>query len=258
MSWGRPRRASRYRFRPVANRRPSWLSIRLIRGRRTWLVRTALAGLVIALGLWLFFPRETLRLPAGLDLWSRTSAEGYLFCTWNLENLFDDADDPSNHDEEEDWFGRHPEAVREKLDRLVSALRLQNGGRGPDILAVVEVENRRAARLLFDALNRGAAPADRYTTLIHRDNRSGRRIEPAVLSRLPGRDDLTRSFPIERILEAHLTGPEGVPLVVLVSHWTSRTRSGTEARRALYGDLLYRSGGGVDRPGAGGGYLDRR
>ncbi len=241
MSRWRPHRNTLRHSRPSLNRRGTWLSIRLVSNHRAWLVRAMLAGFVAGLGLWLFFSGEGIRFPAGFDLWSRASAEGYLFCTWNLENLFDDVDDPANHDEEEDWFGRHPDAVREKLDRLVGALRLQNGGRGPDILAVVEVENRRAAAMLFDALNRGVAPADRYTTLIHRDNRSGRRIEPAVLSRLPARDDLTRSFPVERIREVHLTGPEGVPLVVLVSHWTSRTRGGTEARRAFYGDLLYRS-----------------
>src|SRR5947209_222683 len=35
------------------------------------------------------------------------SAEGYLFCTWNVENFFDDQDDPQNHDEDEDWFAQH-------------------------------------------------------------------------------------------------------------------------------------------------------
>src|SRR5579883_1775810 len=165
-------------------------------------------------------------------------AEGYLFCTWNVENLFDDQDDPHNHDADEDWFARHPEAVREKVDLLARALLLQNDGKGPDILAVVEVENRRAVELLRDALNASLPTEWQYDGLIHRDNVSGRRIEPAVLTRLAVRDDLTRTFGPRRILEAHVES-QGAPLIVLVSHWTSRLREETEEKRGAYADALY-------------------
>ena len=29
----------------------------------------------------------------------------FLFCFWNVENLYDDNDDPKIHDEMENWFG---------------------------------------------------------------------------------------------------------------------------------------------------------
>jgi endonuclease/exonuclease/phosphatase family metal-dependent hydrolase len=212
-----------------------WVTYRLGLRRRSWLVLAALAVLLIVLGLWLLERRG--------PVWPRAAkgSRSYLFCTWNVENLFDDDDDPTNHDPDEDWFGRHPDLVREKVDRLARALRLQNGGRGPDVLAVVELESRRAAALLRDALNAGLARADRYTTLVHRDNRSGRRVGPAILARLPARDDLTRSFAPDRTLEAHLVGPGGAALVVLVSHWTSRVRGGTADHRAAYADTVYRA-----------------
>ncbi len=197
---------------------------------------------LIVIGLWLLRPQDPvgpppLPTPAPMPV----SADGYLFCTWNAENLFDDVDDPTNHDEDEDWFAANPDLVREKVNHLARALRLQNEGRGPDILVVIEVESRRAVELLREALNEGMSAADRYSTLIHRDNRTGRRIEPAVLSRLPGRDDLTRTIHSDRTLEAHLIGPGGLPLVILASHWTSRVRGETEYRRASYADHLYQA-----------------
>jgi endonuclease/exonuclease/phosphatase family metal-dependent hydrolase len=168
----------------------------------------------------------------------RRPADGYLFCTWNVENLFDDSDDPHNHDDDEDWFAQHPELVHEKLRLLASALLLQNDGRGPDILAVVEVENRRAVELLRDALNARLPSELRYDGLVHHDNVTGRRIEPAILTRLSVDDGGTRTFGIRRILEARVDAG-GAPLVVLASHWTSRIRGDTEGKREAYADVLY-------------------
>jgi endonuclease/exonuclease/phosphatase family metal-dependent hydrolase len=166
-----------------------------------------------------------------------------LLCTWNVENFFDDVDDPANPDPEEDWFGSNPSAVSHKVELLARALRSQNDGRGPDILVLVEVESRRAVELLRDALNNHLPVGLRYNGLIHRDNRAGRRIEPAVLTRLTVRADRTRAFGALRILEAHLEGPRGAPLIVLASHWTSRVRDGSAANRAAYADALYRETG---------------
>jgi hypothetical protein len=220
---------------------------------RGWFAPALLVVLVLVLALWLFErsrlvrPRPAPPSPSPPRPFPPAGAGGYLFCTWNVENLFDDEDDPSNADEVEDWFGRNPLAVREKVGLLAQALRAQNGGLGPDILVVVEVENRRAAELLRAALNDGLPPDRRYAALVHRDNRTGRRIEPAVLTRLPVRDDLTRAFPPQRILEAHIEGPGGAPLVVLASHWTSRLRDGSGARRAAYARTLYRAVGALVR-----------
>ncbi|HEX8199690.1 MAG TPA: hypothetical protein VF590_04330, partial [Isosphaeraceae bacterium] len=170
----------------------------------SWAVPVVVLVLLVALVSWLVGPGPRRR-PAGPA--PPSSREGYLFASWNAENLFDDQDDPRSHDEDEDFFGRNPAMVGRKVELLADALLVQNDGRGPDILALVEVENRRAVELLRDALNRRLETPWQYTGLIHRDNRTGRRIEPAVLTRLPADDARTRGprdFDNRRILEAHL------------------------------------------------------
>jgi endonuclease/exonuclease/phosphatase family metal-dependent hydrolase len=167
-------------------------------------------------------------------------AGDYLFCHWNVENFYDDDDDPRIHDPDEDWFGRNPDVVREKVTLLAEALLRQGGGRGPDILAMVEVESRRSVELLRDALNDRLSPGLQYRTIIQRDNHTGRHFAPAILTRLPARDDLTRSFGARRMLEAHLEA-DSAPLVILTSHWTSRVTDATEAKRDAYADALYRA-----------------
>lgn len=168
----------------------------------------------------------------------RAPGDEYVFCTWNVENLFDDVDDPHNHDEDEDWFAQNPQMVYEKVGMLADTLVRLNDGKGPDILAVVEVENRRAVGLLRDALNARLPSEWRYDGLVHHDNVTGRRIEPAILTRLAVGQNGTHSFGIRRILEAHLDA-DGAPLVVLASHWTSRLRGDTEGKREAYADVLY-------------------
>jgi endonuclease/exonuclease/phosphatase family metal-dependent hydrolase len=168
---------------------------------------------------------------------------GYLFCSWNVENLFDDRRDgrESKADEEYDtWFARDPEALRLKLDHLSEALCRLNGGRGPDILAVVEVENRRAATLLQEALNRRLAnPRLAYTHLLMKDLAAGRHIAPAILTRLPVVEDRTRLHGSRlRILEGHIK-VNGHDLTVLATHWTSRVSDQDGSRRAKYADQIY-------------------
>lgn len=186
---------------------------------------------------------------------------GYLFCFWNVENLFDDVDDPAQSDPEEDGFARRPDLLALKLDRLAEALLRLENGRGPDVIALVEVENARAADLLRAALNARLPQSLQYPHLIHRDLRSGRRFEPALLTRLdvPGRPDGglvpglpgpwaaaapagptrrgPRAFGAKRILEAQVSA-RGRPLTLLISHWTSARTDRDGAKRLAYADAL--------------------
>ena len=171
------------------------------------------------------------------------SVDGFLFVEWNAENFFDDRDDPTNRDALEDWFAAEPEMFARKVDALAKALLLHNDGRGPDILALVEVESLRCVEALRDNLNAKLPAEYQYTGAIHRPDRTGRRFGPAILTRLDVRDKLTRGakeFGNRRILEVHLEH-EGVPLVVLASHWTSRLRGeeATADKRAAYAKALY-------------------
>lgn len=186
-------------------------------------------------------------LPAGCRNGPRgaeaTAPQSYLFCFWNVENLFDDHLDRREHraDKEFDrWFAEDPDALQLKLDHLSDALATLNGGKGPDILALVEVESRRAAELVQGALNRRLGDASlHYTHLLMKELSAGRHIAPAILTRLPVAGDRTRLHGSRlRILEGHIV-VNGQDLVVIASHWTSRNTDGQGAHREKYGDQIH-------------------
>src|SRR5439155_7064311 len=160
------------------------------------------------------------------------------FCFWNVENLFDDHHDGRENkaDKEYDaWFATDREILRLKYDHLSEALIQLNHGKGPDILAVVEVESRRAAELLQEALNKRLSdPALHYTHLLMKELAAGRHIAPAILPRLPVVADRTRLHGSRlRILEGHVE-VNGHDLVVIASHWTSRNSDGHGEHRDKY------------------------
>jgi endonuclease/exonuclease/phosphatase family metal-dependent hydrolase len=156
----------------------------------------------------------------------------YLFCFWNVENLYDDNDDPRIHDEMEDWFGQHPDKFRLKIDRLADVLSQMNGGIGPDILACCEVENDRSMNALKDALNarlnkQGKAD-QKYEHVLFVGDKSGRDFAPGILTRLPVTADRTHKFakhPNGRNIEGHIV-VNGHELIILAAHWTSRIDRG--------------------------------
>ena len=59
-------------------------------------------------------PRRTAGRPATPSDEAPKSSKGVLFVSWNVENFFDDRDDPSFRDDEEDWFGSDPSAFARK------------------------------------------------------------------------------------------------------------------------------------------------
>ncbi len=174
----------------------------------------------------------------------------YLFCLWNVENLFDDQDDnrtgPGDK-EYDDLYPRRPDLLRLKLAKLTEALLAMNGGKGPDILAIVEVESIRAAELLRQALNAKLDPAWRYDNVLMKEISVGRHIAPAIITRLPVIRDRTRNFGSRfRIVEGHIL-LDGQELIVLASHWTSRLREGNDKGRAEYADKLYGAANAIHR-----------
>jgi endonuclease/exonuclease/phosphatase family metal-dependent hydrolase len=168
------------------------------------------------------------------------------FAFWNVENLFDDLDDPKNHDDDENWFANDPAALRQKLDNLSKGLLMMNGGKGPDILAMVEVESERVVGMLRDAVNaklvkNGLADLQ-YRHVLFKDDTTGRRIAPAILTRLPVQADRTRKLGSKRgngrILLGHVV-VDGADLAIMVSHWTSRVTDKTGDRRIEYAQDCY-------------------
>jgi len=172
-------------------------------------------------------------------------ADGYLFCFWNVENLFDDKEDGYKRQPDKDYdeeFAKTEGLFDEKLGKLSKVLLSMNGGKGPDILALAEVENENAADQLRQRLNKDLSDkAEPYKNLLFKENKSGRNIAPAILTRLPVRGNRTRKLDgRHRILEGHIE-VNGHQLVIIASHWTSRVsddeKKGTG--RAKYADMIY-------------------
>jgi len=169
-------------------------------------------------------------------------ADGYLFCFWNVENLFDDRDDRRTGADQEfdDWFASNAEDRQLKYDHLAEALLRLNAGKGPDILAIAEVESIRAAELLRDNLNaRLPEPALHYQHVLMKDLIAGRHIATAILTRLPVQANRTQLLgKQQRILEAHIT-VNGHDLAIIASHWTARVSDKEGHARARYADVIY-------------------
>lgn len=174
----------------------------------------------------------------------------YQFCVWNVENLFDDSDDDRNSidDEYDNAFAQNAALRQEKYDRIAGALLGMNGGRGPDVIACVEVETIRAAELLRETLNRklaeaGAEPHWQYTQVAMKNLDGGRHIAPCLITRLNVAHSRTRQPDRRlRVLEAQV-GANGHDLLVIVSHWTSKRpqpdgSDGSEGR-ARYARLIH-------------------
>ena len=165
---------------------------------------------------------------------------------WNLENFFDDHDDGRNGQGDKEYdtmFAKHPELFRLKLDKLCEGILSLAPGRGPDIMAMAEVEDIRAAQELQAALNaRIPDPNLHYKNLLMKEMNSGRHIAPAILTRLPVAADRTKAVGSRlRILEGHVVA-NNHDLTVIVGHWTSRLPSKTgngSDRRMEYAEKMY-------------------
>jgi hypothetical protein len=171
------------------------------------------------------------------------AGDSYLFCFWNLENFFDDKVDGYGRspDKEYDrWFGGHPEVFKQKLHNISKVIAGLNDGRGPDILAVAEVETTRAAELLMQELNqrlpKGGAP---YKHLLMKEVDGGRHIATAIITRLPVEGDRTQLLgKRQRILEGHIV-VNGNELVVIASDWPSRGSDREGEDRGKYASQIY-------------------
>src|SRR3954465_9303628 len=72
--------------------------------------------------------------------------------SWNLENLFDTKDDPSNNGDEEytpesakNWTKERLDIKLKNLARVISKM---NEKKGPDVLGVCEIENKDVVEML--------------------------------------------------------------------------------------------------------------
>lgn len=227
------------------NRQLQDQAVRLaIRNPKVTLVLLAIAVVVVTGYLiWTNLPKNTAPPPVTGD----GKPARLVFCAWNVENFFDDRDDPKNDDAYEDWFAADPAAFRAKVELLTEAVLMMNGRVGPDVLCLCEVESERCLEALRDRLNADLEAANqpdrKYTAILFKGDNTGRRFAPGILTRMGVQADRTRKLGKRvngRILEGHLHH-NGHELVVIVAHWTSRVtdKEGVGSRRADYAEDCY-------------------
>jgi predicted extracellular nuclease len=160
----------------------------------------------------------------------------YYLAWWNLENLFDTED---SRDRPE-WLqqrlknelaGWDDSVLDSKLERLASVIRRLNQDRGPDLLGVCEVENRKVLEKLLAKID---LPGRRYA-IVHSDTRDQRGIDVAFvydskLFRKPFKRDVFNHVVLKRnatrdILQVNFRtrGSEPLDFVVIGNHWPSKT-----------------------------------
>ena len=166
--------------------------------------------------------------------------EFYIAC-WNVENLFDLEDDPKVELDEEftpdgprRWTA---ERLERKLENLASVISKMNGGRGPDVLGLCEVENRKLVEKLVEKL----APLGRKYEIVHQDSPSDRGIDcalvfdPDVFALADVRFHFVDAEKSRDIVEVRLRRNEA-DLFVFVNHWPSRHND--EWQRIKAADVL--------------------
>ena len=179
----------------------------------------------------------------------------FVFCHWNVENFFDDNNDGRTGPGDKEYdglFAENPELLKQKLAKLTEAILKINAGKGPDILALVEVESVRAAELLQKALNDKLTDKSlHYEHVLMKEVSAGRHIAPAILTRLPVVKDRTRTLDRNhRILVGHIVVNDH-ELIVISSHWSSRLQESGKKGRADYADKIYGAVNAMNRSNPG-------
>ena len=172
----------------------------------------------------------------------------YHFAFWNLENLFDIQDSPRRSEKLQraignDLKGWTQTQLDRKISQLASVIGRMNGGCGPDILGVCEVENRH----VLDPLLQTLAPIGRNYDVSHHDMSDQRGIDVGFIydANLFNAEDLFSHFVMRRtatrdILQVNFRTHRGRLLVVIGNHWPSRSGGEQDSAgyRAIAGETL--------------------
>lgn len=155
----------------------------------------------------------------------------YSIAFWNVENLFDVADSPRRTEklrrtlagELEGWTD---DILDRKIEQLVSVIRQMNGGRGPDLLGVCEIENEHVLGLLRTALS----PLNRNYGIVHFDTSDKRGIDIAFIfdedlftAHEKFAHCIVKRTATRDLLQVNFRTRQGNMLVVIGNHWPSRS-----------------------------------
>jgi hypothetical protein len=172
----------------------------------------------------------------------------YFVAFWNLENLFDIEESPRRGEKLKRALGRSLSGwTQEKLDRKVSQLALiishMNGGRGPDMLGVCEVENEFVMKLLIQAL----APLGRHYAIAHHDTQDRRGIDVGFIYdadlfrvEMQFHHFVLRRTATRDILQVNFLTQKDRRFVVVANHWPARSAGVLESAgyRMIAGETL--------------------
>lgn len=156
---------------------------------------------------------------------------------WNVENLFDTINDPNTNDEDFLPAGKlkwNSQRYNDKLGKLSKMILELNGGNGPDLLGVAEIENR----TVLEDLTQKTNLKDKEYGIVHYDSPDKRGIDVALLykkknfSVLDSRT-IAVSIPKDTFFTRDILLVKGIlnkkdTLYIFVNHWPSR-RGGKEA-----------------------------
>lgn len=167
---------------------------------------------------------------------------------WNVENLFDVATSPHRSEKlkkqlKGELKGWTAAVLDTKLGQLAKVVGQMNGGAGPDILGVCEVENRPVLDKLAARLSTGG----RTYGVAHADAQDSRGIDVAFLFD-SARYQVAETFQhfvqkrtaTRDIFQANVTMPSGRTLVLVGNHWPARRGSqyDGEPYRMMAGETL--------------------
>jgi len=172
----------------------------------------------------------------------------YRIVFWNLENLFDIEHSPRRSEKLQRAIGKDLQGwtqarLDRKISQLASIIRQMNGGSGPEILGVCEVENDHVMNLLVQAL----APLGRNYAVEHHDMSDGRGIDvgfiydadlftvEAQFSHFVMRRTATRD-----LFQVNFRTQNGRLFVVVGNHWPARSGGKLQSAgyRAIAGETL--------------------
>jgi predicted extracellular nuclease len=171
---------------------------------------------------------------------------------WNLENLFDEENSPVRTEKLQrtigpDLAGWTPARRDKKISQLASVIAQMNGGAGPDMLGVCEVENRNVLDLLVAAVN--TPLPNRNYDIVHADTSDARGIDVAFIYD----DDLFDAPPAEvffhvvmkrhatrEIVQVNFRTHKNRTWSIFGNHWPSRSggQFETEGYRDIAGETL--------------------
>ena len=167
---------------------------------------------------------------------------------WNVENLFDTEDSA----ERPEWLqktlakeleGWNEAVLDRKIGQLSSIIRQMNGGKGPDLLGLCEVENRP----VLERLVAGLAPLGRNYEIAHHDTSDKRGIDVAFIydrTEFTAQEQffhvILKRSATRDIFQVNFRTPGGREIIVIGNHWPSRSAGMLESEpyRMTAGETL--------------------